>query len=97
MRCDARHVYHLYVVRLAQRDVWRDRLTEAGVQTGVHYPIPVHLQPAYRDLGYSPGDFPVCERASTEVLSLPMFPELTEAQIREVALALSTRVGVASS
>ena len=97
VRRDARHVYHLYVVRLAQRDVWRDRLTEAGVQTGVHYPIPVHLQPAYRDLGYSPGDFPVCERASTEVLSLPMFPELTEAQIREVALALSTRVGVASS
>ena len=60
-----------------QRDVWRERLTQAGVQTGVHYPIPVHLQPAYRDLGYSAGDFPVCEHASTEVLSLPMFPELT--------------------
>ena len=94
-RGDARHVYHLYVVRLAQRDVWRERLTQAGVQTGVHYPIPVHLQPAYRDLGYSAGDFPVCEHASTEVLSLPMFPELTQDQIREVALALNTRVGVA--
>ena len=95
-RRDIRHVYHLYVVRLQQRDAWRDRLTEAGVQTGVHYPIPVHLQPAYRDLGYSAGDFPVCEQASREVLSLPMFPELTAAQIGEVALALRTSVGVGS-
>jgi dTDP-4-amino-4,6-dideoxygalactose transaminase len=94
-RRDVRHVYHLYVVRLEQRDAWRERLTEAGVQTGVHYPIPIHLQPAYRDLGYSAGDFPVCERASGEVLSLPMFPELTQDQIRTVALALGTRVGVA--
>jgi dTDP-4-amino-4,6-dideoxygalactose transaminase len=95
-RAGVRHVYHLYVVRLQQRDVWRDRLNEAGVQTGVHYPIPVHLQPAYRDLGYSAGDFPVCEQASREVLSLPMFPELTEAQIGEVASALRTSVGVGS-
>jgi dTDP-4-amino-4,6-dideoxygalactose transaminase len=95
-RRDVRHVYHLYVVRLEHRDAWRDRLTEAGVQTGVHYPIPVHLQPAYRDLGYSAGDFPVCEQASREVLSLPMFPELTGAQIGEIALALRTSVGVGS-
>ncbi len=95
-RQNVRHVYHLYVVRLQQRDSWRDRLTEAGVQTGVHYPIPVHLQPAYRDLGYSSGDFPVCEQASREVLSLPMFPELTAAQIGEVASALRTSVGVGS-
>ena len=95
-RRDVRHVYHLYVVRLQQRDVWRDRLNEAGVQTGVHYPIPVHLQPAYRDLGYSAGDFPVCEQASLEVLSLPMFPELTEGQIGEVASALRTSVSVGS-
>jgi dTDP-4-amino-4,6-dideoxygalactose transaminase len=93
-RPDARHVYHLYVVRLPQRDAWRDRLTAAGVQTGVHYPIPVHLQPAYRDLGYSVGDFPSSEHASTEVLSLPMFPELTADQIKEVASALSAHVGV---
>jgi dTDP-4-amino-4,6-dideoxygalactose transaminase len=92
-RAEVRHVYHLYVVRLQERDAWRDRLTEAGVQTGVHYPIPVHLQPAYRDLGYAAGDFPVCERASRDVLSLPMFPELTDAQIGEVALALGRRVG----
>jgi dTDP-4-amino-4,6-dideoxygalactose transaminase len=95
-RRDVRHVYHLYVVRLQQRDAWRDRLDEAGVQTGVHYPIPVHLQPAYRDLGYSAGDFPVSEQAGHEVLSLPMFPELTEAQIGEVAQALRTSVGVGS-
>ena len=96
-RRDVRHVYHLYVVRLQQRDAWRERLTEAGVQTGVHYPIPIHLQPAYRDLGYATGDFPICEEASREVLSLPMFPELTDAQIAEVAHALSTRVGVSGS
>jgi len=95
-RQDVRHVYHLYVVRLQQRDSWRARLNDAGVQTGVHYPIPVHLQPAYRDLGYSAGDFPVCEHASREVLSLPMFPELTAAQIGEVASALRTSVGVGS-
>jgi dTDP-4-amino-4,6-dideoxygalactose transaminase len=95
-RDEVRHVYHLYVVRLQQRDAWRDRLTQAGVQTGVHYPIPVHLQPAYRDLGYSAGAFPVSERASAEVLSLPMFPELTHDQIKDIALALSPRVGVTS-
>lgn len=95
-RPGVRHVYHLYVVRLRQRDAWRERLSEAGVQTGVHYPIPVHLQPAYHDLGYTAGAFPVCERAAGEVLSLPMFPELTDAQIGEVALALRASVGVGS-
>ena len=84
-RPGCRHVYHLYVVRLAQRDAWRARLAESGVQTGVHYPIPVHLQPAYRDLGYNRGDFPVSEHVADEVLSLPMFPELTNAQVEEVA------------
>jgi dTDP-4-amino-4,6-dideoxygalactose transaminase len=95
-RSDVRHVYHLYVVRLQQRDAWRERLNEAGVQTGVHYPIPVHLQPAYRDLGYAAGAFPVSERAAAEVLSLPMFPELTAEQIAQVALALTPRPVVAS-
>jgi dTDP-4-amino-4,6-dideoxygalactose transaminase len=80
-----RHVYHVYVVRAQERDALRARLTDAGVQTGVHYPIPVHLQPAYRDLGYSAGDFPVSERAASEVLSLPIYPELTEAQIHTIA------------
>ena len=91
-RAGARHVYHVYVVRLAQRDAWRAALTEAGVQTGVHYPIPVHLQPAYRDLGYHAGDFPVSERVAGEVLSLPMFPELTTEQIATIAGVL--RAGV---
>jgi dTDP-4-amino-4,6-dideoxygalactose transaminase len=84
----ARHVYHLYVVQLRDRDRWRAKLTDAGVQTGIHYPIPIHLQPAYRDLGYSKGDFPVAERAGLDVLSLPIFPELTRDQIAAVANVL---------
>jgi dTDP-4-amino-4,6-dideoxygalactose transaminase len=94
-RPGTRHVYHVYVVQLPDRDQWRARLTEAGVQTGVHYPIPVHLQPAYRDLGYHAGDFPVSERVAGEVLSLPMFPELTADQIGEVASVV--RAGIPAS
>ena len=84
-RDEARHVYHVYAVRVPQRDALRARLADAGVQTAIHYPIPLHLQPAYRDLGYARGDFPVAERLAGEVLSLPMFPELTERQIEIVA------------
>ena len=87
-RPGTRHVYHVYVVRLPERDSFRARLSDAGVQTGVHYPIPVHLQPAYRDLGYQAGAFPVSERVASEVLSLPMFPELTDSQIATVAALL---------
>jgi dTDP-4-amino-4,6-dideoxygalactose transaminase len=94
-RPGARHVYHAYVVRLKDRDAWRSRLGEAGVQTGVHYPIPVHLQPAYRDLGYDVGVFPVAERAAEEVLSLPIFPELTDAQIDSIAALF--RAGVVAA
>jgi dTDP-4-amino-4,6-dideoxygalactose transaminase len=83
-RPGARHVYHLYAVRLRRRDAWRAHLLQQGIQTGMHYPIPVHLQPAYRDLGYTAGDFPVAETAAGEVLSLPLFPEMTEAQQEEV-------------
>src|SRR5678815_4756160 len=83
-RQGVRHVYHVYVVRSSDRDGLRARLTDAGVQTGVHYPIPVHLQPAYRNLGYGTGDFPVAEAIAREILSLPMFPEMTDAQIEEV-------------
>jgi dTDP-4-amino-4,6-dideoxygalactose transaminase len=96
-RPGTRHVYHVYVVRLPQRDAWRARLGEAGVQTGVHYPIPVHLQPAYRDLGHQAGDFPVSERAAAEVLSLPMFPELTAEQIATVAALLRAGVPAGAS
>jgi dTDP-4-amino-4,6-dideoxygalactose transaminase len=84
-RPGVRHVYHVYVVRTSDRDGLRARLTDAGVQTGVHYPIPVHMQPGYRDLGYSAGDFPVSERAAREVLSLPIYPELTDDQIETIA------------
>jgi dTDP-4-amino-4,6-dideoxygalactose transaminase len=84
-----RHVYHIYAVRIADRDWWRRRLAAEGIQTGVHYPVPVHLQPAYRDLGYRAGEFPVSEAAAAEVLSLPMFPELTAEQIERIAELLA--------
>jgi dTDP-4-amino-4,6-dideoxygalactose transaminase len=84
-RAGSRHVFHVYVVRVPERDAYRAKLTDAGIQTGVHYPIPIHLQPAYADLGYAPGDFPVAEQAAGEVLSLPMFPELTDEQIESIA------------
>ncbi len=84
----ARHVYHLYAIRTANRPAWQDALTTAGIQTGIHYPTPVHLLPAFADLGYRSGQFPHAERAANEVLSLPMFPELTKAQCEEVASAV---------
>jgi dTDP-4-amino-4,6-dideoxygalactose transaminase len=87
-RPGSRHVYHVYAVRVPERDAVRHRLTEAGIQTGVHYPIPAHLQPAYADLGYGFGDFPVSEALAGQVLSLPIFPELTDAQIDTVVHAL---------
>ncbi|NMC50084.1 MAG: DegT/DnrJ/EryC1/StrS family aminotransferase [Desulfovibrio sp.] len=71
-----RHVYHVYAVRSSGRDALQARLTDKGVGTGIHYPIPVHLLPAYADLGYGPGAFPETEKAASEVLSLPMYPEL---------------------
>jgi dTDP-4-amino-4,6-dideoxygalactose transaminase len=73
-------VYHLYVVRIQARGALQRDLTQAGIETGVHYPTPLHLQKAYAWLGYAPGDFPAAERAATEVLSLPMYPQLTCAQ-----------------
>jgi dTDP-4-amino-4,6-dideoxygalactose transaminase len=77
-----RHVYHLFVVRFPahDRDTIAKKLGEAGVQTVVHYPIPIHLQKAYADLGYQPGAFPNAEKAAKSILSLPMFPEMTRAQ-----------------
>jgi dTDP-4-amino-4,6-dideoxygalactose transaminase len=84
----ARHVYHVYAIRTRQRAAWQESLQAQGIQTGIHYPIPVHLLPAYADLGYKAGDFPHSEQAANEVLSMPMFPELTAAQIEEVCGAL---------
>jgi len=78
------HVYHQFVVRVANRDEVARRMAERGVRTAVYYPVPLHLQPMYRDLGYREGDFPEAERAAREVLCLPMYPELTDAQVDEV-------------
>lgn len=88
-RPGCRHVYHVYAVRTDERDRLRDALTKQGIQTGVHYPIPVHLQPAHADLGYGPGDFPVAEAVAREVVSLPIFPEMTREQVQTVAAAVA--------
>src|SRR5436189_3317730 len=77
----ARHVYHIYAIRVQDRDEVMRRLEQKGIGCGVHYPVPVHLQQAYASLGYEPGAFPVSEQIANEFLSLPMFPELSEAQI----------------
>lgn len=82
------HVYHLMVVQTDQRDALRDHLEKQGIETGIHYPTPVHLQKAYADLGYHEGDFPVAERASKRILSLPMFAEMTEPQLQRVTDAV---------
>lgn len=80
----ARHVYHVYAIRVQDRDEAISFLGKKGIGCGVHYPIPVHLQEAYRDLGYGPGAFPVAERSAREFLSLPMYPELTSVQLEIV-------------
>lgn len=82
------HAWHVFAVRVAERDRVQRALAERGIATGIHYPVPVHLQPAYAGLGYGPGDFPVSERLAAETLSLPLFPELTTAQIERVCKVL---------
>jgi dTDP-4-amino-4,6-dideoxygalactose transaminase len=84
----ATHVYHLYTVRSAERDRLREALRVDGVETGLHYPTPVHLQKAYADPRYGAGTFPESERAAAEVLSLPMFPEMSDVQVTAVAAAV---------
>jgi dTDP-4-amino-4,6-dideoxygalactose transaminase len=83
-----RAVYHLFVVRLQERDALREHLRERGISTGIHYPIPLHLQPAYRHLGHKEGDFPITEECARQILSLPMYPELTRGQMEEVTGAI---------
>lgn len=84
----ARHVYHIYAIRTLHRQAWQQALQEQGIQTGIHYPTPVHMLPAYADLGYKKGQFPHSEKAASEVLSLPMFPELTSSQSETVSSAI---------
>jgi dTDP-4-amino-4,6-dideoxygalactose transaminase len=83
-----RHSFHIYAVRSAARDERRQILGASGVETAVHYPVPVHLQPAFADLGYRAGDFPVAEQAAREVLSLPIYPELRPTSVEAVVAAL---------
>jgi dTDP-4-amino-4,6-dideoxygalactose transaminase len=80
----ARSVYHLYVIRVPQRETLQKHLAKSGIGTGIHYPVPLHLQEAYRHLQYPAGAFPVCERVASEILSLPMYPQLRPDQSRRV-------------
>ena len=90
-----KHVYHLYVVQTDDRDGLRRQLANAGVDTGLHYPIPLHLQEAYRHLGYGQGDFPVTERIKDRILSLPMYPGITEEAIEHVVTGVLESCDVA--
>lgn len=80
-----RHVFHQYTIRHPKRDVIREKLREEGVSSMIYYPVPLHLQPAFKYLGYKEGDIPIAENASKEVLSLPIYPELEEAVIERIA------------
>ena len=82
------HVYHIYAIRVADREHVISELAGRGIGTAIHYPVPIHLQEAYRELGYGPGSFPVAERCAAEFVSLPMFPELRPEQVEHVVAAL---------
>jgi dTDP-4-amino-4,6-dideoxygalactose transaminase len=99
------HVYHLYVIRVVSgthdratatidRAMLQECLLQAGIETGIHYPLPCHLQPAFSGLGYRRGDFPVVEQLAQEVLSLPMYPGLTETQLHEIVSALTNALEI---
>ena len=89
------HVYHIFAVRVPDRDRVLQALSELGIACGIHYPVPLHLQEAYRFLGHARGAFPVAERCADKFLSLPMYPELAAVQVREVAAALKQTIRVA--
>jgi dTDP-4-amino-4,6-dideoxygalactose transaminase len=90
----ARHVYHVYAVRTQDRATLQRTLQSNGIGTGIHYPVPVHLQPAYEDAAYGPGDFPHSERAANEVLSLPMYPELSFTNVEMIVAAVKEQAYV---
>ncbi|MBV8841234.1 MAG: DegT/DnrJ/EryC1/StrS family aminotransferase [Bryobacterales bacterium] len=91
---EARHVYHVYSILLAERQSVMEHLRARGIQFAIHYPIPIHLMTAHADLGYHPGDFPVAEDIASRVLALPIYPEITEAQIENVSSAVREAVAV---
>lgn len=84
----AEHIFHLYVVRVNNREALMDHLRERGIASGLHYPIPIHLQPAYGELGYKQGDFPITEAYAETILSLPIFPELDDDKVAYVVEAI---------
>jgi dTDP-4-amino-4,6-dideoxygalactose transaminase len=86
------HVFHVYAVRVQNREAVMQYLSEQGIGCGIHYPVPVHLQEAYSDLDYAAGSFPVAERCANEFLSLPMFPELSANQVNAVIIALEEAI-----
>jgi dTDP-4-amino-4,6-dideoxygalactose transaminase len=86
---DSRHVYCLYTIRASGRDALQAGLEAAGIQTAVHYPLPIHLMPAYADARYQAGDFPVAEDCARTVLSLPLYPQMTMSQVEQVASSVS--------
>jgi dTDP-4-amino-4,6-dideoxygalactose transaminase len=88
-RPGSEHVYHLYVVRTPRREELREHLRERGIGTGIHYPLPAHLQPAYAPLGGGQGSLPETERAALEVLSLPIYPELEPDEVKRVIAAVN--------
>ena len=85
---DVEYVYHLYVVCCEDRDPLREYLAERDVGTAIHYPTPIHLQGAYRHLHLGPGSFPIAERHASRVMSLPIYPELTDAKVRQIAACI---------
>jgi dTDP-4-amino-4,6-dideoxygalactose transaminase len=94
---DVAHVYHLYVIRTESRDELMRHLEGLGVSCGIHYPVPIHLQKAFADLGMESGSFPVTERLSGEILSLPMYPEMAGSDIDRVCEAITGFFGTSSS
>lgn len=89
-RNNSKHVYHVYVIRVKNRDMIRKKLKEKGISTGIHYPIPLHMQKAYNYLNYKEGDFPITEKTSQEILSLPLWPEISYEQIERICKELKS-------
>ena len=84
----SKHIYHIFAIRFLNRDALLKKLKEDGIGVGIHYPIPLHLQPAYKYLGHKAGDFPITEKCTEEIISLPMYPELDKEKIEKIARAI---------
>jgi dTDP-4-amino-4,6-dideoxygalactose transaminase len=92
----ARHVYHIYAIRVQDRDEVIRSLAAKGIECGVHYPVPIHLQEAYRSIGYRPGAFPIAERCARKFISLPIFPELSPSGVEMIAQEVKQAVAASS-